>query len=32
MNIEGKIEFQVVHQKPEQVISEMPIQSGIRNP
>lgn len=32
MKIEGKIEFQVVEQEPEQVISEMPIQAGIRNP
>jgi uncharacterized protein (TIGR00369 family) len=32
MRLEGKIEFHVVEQGPEQVISEMPIQAGIRNP
>lgn len=32
MRVEGNIEFYVVEQKPEQVISEMPIQSGIKNP
>ena len=32
MNVEGRIEFQVVEQAPERVISEMPIQPGIKNP
>jgi len=32
MNVEGRIEFQVVEQTPERVISEMPIQPGIKNP
>lgn len=32
MKIEGKIEFHVVEQTPERVISEMPIQSGVKNP
>ena len=32
MNIEGKIEFHVVEQTPERVISEMPIQPGVKNP
>jgi 1,4-dihydroxy-2-naphthoyl-CoA hydrolase len=32
VKIEGNIEFTVIEQKPEQVISEMPIQSGILNP
>ncbi|MCM2359933.1 MAG: PaaI family thioesterase [Geobacteraceae bacterium] len=32
MKFEWKIEFQVVEQKPEQVISEMPILSGVLNP
>lgn len=32
MKIEGKIEFYVVEQSLERVISEMPIESGIRNP
>jgi uncharacterized protein (TIGR00369 family) len=32
MTVEGRIEFYVVDQTPEQVISEMPIQPGIRNP
>jgi len=32
MKIEGKIEFEVVEQTPEQVISTMPIQSGVLNP
>ena len=32
MRVEGNIEFYVVEQKPERVISEMPIQSGIKNP
>ena len=32
MNVEGRIEFQVVEQTSERVISEMPIQPGIKNP
>lgn len=32
MKIQGSIEFQVVEQTPERVVSEMPIQSGIKNP
>ena len=32
MQVEGRIEFYVVDQTPEQVISEMPIQPGIKNP
>jgi 1,4-dihydroxy-2-naphthoyl-CoA hydrolase len=32
MRVEGRIEFQVVEQTPERVISEMPIQPDIRNP
>lgn len=32
MKIDGRIEFQVVEQTPEKVISEMPIQPGIMNP
>ena len=32
MDVEGRIEFQVVEQTPERVISEMPIQPGIKNP
>lgn len=32
MRVEGHIEFQVVEQTPERVISEMPIQPGIINP
>ena len=32
MKVEGRIEFHVVDQTPERVISEMPIQPGIRNP
>ena len=32
MNVEGRIEFQVVEQTPERVTSEMPIQPGIKNP
>jgi uncharacterized protein (TIGR00369 family) len=32
MKIEGKIEFTVTKQEQEQVISEMPVQSGILNP
>ena len=32
MTVEGRIEFYVVDHTPEQVISEMPIQPGIKNP
>lgn len=32
MKIEGNIEFYVVEQVPERVVSEMPIQPGIKNP
>jgi 1,4-dihydroxy-2-naphthoyl-CoA hydrolase len=32
LKIEGKIEFEVVEQEPERVVSEMPIQTGIINP
>ena len=32
MKIEGNIEFYVVEQVPERVVSEMPILPGIRNP
>jgi uncharacterized protein (TIGR00369 family) len=32
MRAEGRIEFDVIEQTPERVISEMPIQPGIRNP
>ena len=32
MRVEGSIEFTIIEQKPEQVISEMPIQPGILNP
>src|SRR5262249_55446298 len=32
MRVEGRIEFFLVEQQPERVISEMPIQSGIINP
>ena len=32
MRVDGRIEFQVVDQTPERVISEMPIQPGIMNP
>jgi uncharacterized protein (TIGR00369 family) len=32
MTIEGKIEFQILEQTPEQVISEMPIRPGVKNP
>jgi len=32
MNVAGRIEFQVVEQTQERVTSEMPIQSGIKNP
>ena len=32
MRVEGRIEFRVIERTPEQVISEMPIQPGIKNP
>jgi uncharacterized protein (TIGR00369 family) len=32
VRVEGSIEFTIIEQKPEQVISEMPIQPGILNP
>jgi uncharacterized protein (TIGR00369 family) len=32
MKIEGRIEFTIVSQEPDQVTSEMPIQPGILNP
>ena len=32
MRVEGSIEFTILEQRPEQVISEMPIQAGILNP
>jgi 1,4-dihydroxy-2-naphthoyl-CoA hydrolase len=32
MRVEGSIEFTILEQRPEQVISEMPIQPGILNP
>src|SRR5690349_3488354 len=32
MRVDGHIEFQIIEQTPERVISEMPVQSGIRNP
>lgn len=32
MIVEGQIKFQVIEQTADRVISEMPIQSGIRNP
>lgn len=32
MRVEGSIEFTIIEQKAEQVISEMPIQPGILNP
>ena len=32
MKVEGQIEFQVIEQTPDQVIAEMPVQSGIKNP
>ena len=30
--MEGKIEFEVVEHAPERVVSEMPIQPGVKNP
>jgi uncharacterized protein (TIGR00369 family) len=32
VRIEGHIDFQVIEQTPERVISEMPIQPGVKNP
>jgi 1,4-dihydroxy-2-naphthoyl-CoA hydrolase len=32
MRVDGRIEFHVIDQTPERVISEMPIQPGIMNP
>lgn len=32
MRVEGSVEFTILEQGPEQVISEMPIQPGILNP
>ena len=32
MRVEGRIEFQILEQTAEHVISEMPIHSGIKNP
>lgn len=32
MKIEGRIEFTIVNQRPDEVVSEMPIQPGILNP
>ena len=32
MKVEGKIEFSIVEQTKERVISEMPIEEGIKNP
>jgi 1,4-dihydroxy-2-naphthoyl-CoA hydrolase len=32
MKIDGKIEFEIVEQTPERVISEMPILAGVLNP
>ena len=32
MKVEGRIDFQIVEQTPEKVVSEMPIQPGIKNP
>ena len=32
MRVEGRIEFYVLDQTPERVVSEMPIQPGIMNP
>ena len=32
MRVEGRIEFQILEQTAERVISEMPIHSGIKNP
>jgi uncharacterized protein (TIGR00369 family) len=32
MKVEGRIEFTILEQEPERVISEMPVQPGILNP
>jgi uncharacterized protein (TIGR00369 family) len=32
MKIEGRIEFTIIKQVPDEVISEMPVQAGILNP
>ena len=32
MKVDGRIEFTILEQNPEQVISEMPVQPGILNP
>lgn len=32
MKVDGHIKFQIVEQTPERVTSEMPLQSGIKNP
>lgn len=32
LKIEGKIQFEVMEQGPERVVSEMPIQPGVKNP
>jgi uncharacterized protein (TIGR00369 family) len=32
MKIEGRIEFTIVKQEPDEVVSEMPVQPGILNP
>ena len=32
MRVEGRIEFFLIEQQPERVISEMPVQAGIINP
>lgn len=32
MKVEGRIEFQVIEQRPDRVISEMPVQPGVKNP
>jgi len=32
MKVEGAIEFAVVEQSPERVVSEMPVRAGVKNP
>ena len=32
LKIEGKIQFEVMEQGPERIVSEMPIQPGVKNP
>ena len=32
MKVEGRIEFEVTEQTPDRVVSEMPVQPGIKNP